>query len=247
MSELIKEDNNVKTQLITSNPAKLLSVALSRGADLNTLERFMDMQERHEKSQALKAFNIDMCAFQSEIPTIEKKGHVQYSGTNFDYCKIEDIAHAIKPLLKKHGFSYRFHQSQDNGLITVTCIATHKHGHSETATITSMPDQSGKKDQLKAIASAIKYLKRYTLTSVFGIIVGGEDDDGGQIYDEQTEPAAQAFTECSDDDFNKRLETWTPLIESGEQTAQTIKDYLNSKNFALTPAQYQRLQKIKAK
>ena len=125
-----------------------------------------------------------MSLFQSGLPSIGKGGTVDYTTskgrTNYEYAKIEDIAKAIRPALKASKLSYRFKQAQDQKGITVACIVTHAGGHFESNHLTAPPDTSGSKDTLKAIASTISYLRRYTLTGGLGIIVGGEDDDEGE-------------------------------------------------------------------
>ena len=62
-------------------------------------------------------------------------------------------------------------------MVTVTCIVSHKLGHQETNSMSAMPDQSGGKDQLKAMASTNSYLRRYTFTGGLGIVFAGEDDE----------------------------------------------------------------------
>ena len=181
-SELVTQEQSLLPVIAQPN-MRLIEIAVEKGADITQLEKLMDLQERYEANQAKKDFNEAMSKFQSLLPTIEKSGIVDYTTnkgrTYYDYAKLEDIAKAIRPALKETGLSYRFSQSQNQGWITVTCIVTHAGGHSETSELTSQPDISGGKDPLKAIASAISYLRRYTLTGSLSIVVGGEDDDGG--------------------------------------------------------------------
>ena len=162
---------------------KMMESSISKGGDMAQIEKLMDLHERHEANIARKEFNVAMSLFQSSLPSIGKSGVVDYTTskgrTNYDYAKIEDIAKAIRPALKASKLSYRFKQTQDQKGITVACIVTHAGGHFESNHLTAPPDTSGGKDSLKAIASTISYLKRYTLTGGLGVIVGGEDDDDG--------------------------------------------------------------------
>ena len=162
---------------------RLIEMAISKGGDITQIEKLMELHERYEANIARKDFNLAMSEFQSNLPSIGKSGVVDYTTpkgrTNYEYAKIEDIAKAIRPALKLSKLSYRFKQTQDQKGICVACVVTHANGHSETNHLTAPPDNSGGKDALKAIASTISYLKRYTLTGGLGIIVGGEDDDDG--------------------------------------------------------------------
>ena len=184
-SELEVCVDNVKPyQAVAVQPhMRLIEMAISNGGDITQIEKLMDLHERYEANIARKDFNLAMSVFQSELPSIGKSGVVDYTSakgrTNYDYAKIEDIAKAIRPALKLAKLSYRFKQTQDQKGICVACVVTHANGHSETNHLTAPPDTSGGKDALKAIASTISYLKRYTLTGGLGIIVGGEDDDDG--------------------------------------------------------------------
>jgi len=161
----------------------IIQSAVEKGAEIAQIEKLMDLKERFDDRLALKEFNAAMSDFQSELPVIEKGGLVDYTSTKgrtrYQYAKLEDIAQAIKPVLKNNGISYRFAQTQESGVITVKCIITHSGGHTEVNSLSSPPDTSGGKDMLKSIASTISYLRRYTLTGGLGIVVGGEDDDAG--------------------------------------------------------------------
>ena len=214
----------------------LIQMAVEKGADITQLEKLMDLQERYEANQAKKDFNLSMSRFQSLLPIIEKNGVVDYTTakgrTYYEYAKLEDIAHAIKPALKESQLSYRFTQKQSDGLIKVICIVTHSSGHFETSELTSQADFSGGKDHLKAIASALRYLRRYTLTDSLGIVVGGEDDDGDNASNETTteiEPKEKVISGYSQDDFDKNYPKWMKLIDTNKKTADQIIAMISTK------------------
>tara|TARA_R110000782_G_scaffold80849_3_gene160010 strand:+ start:992 stop:1744 length:753 start_codon:yes stop_codon:yes gene_type:complete len=220
---VVNDDQASQMPVMVSPHMRLIEMAVSGGADITQLEKLMDLQERYEANQAKKDFNAAMSTFQSMLPVIGKTGNVFYEGkngkpnTDYDYAKLEDIAKAIKPALKETGLSYRFTQTQNNGWITVNCIVTHASGHSEISELTSQPDVSGGKDSLKAIASAISYLRRYTLTGSLGIVVGGEDDDGGSHQE------AVEVSDCyPNEDFNKQFPNWEKAILKGRKTPDQI-------------------------
>lgn len=160
----------------TSTPTDLLAIAVQQNADIDKLEKLMGLKERFDAAEAKKAFAEALAGFQSELEPITKnrKGH------NSMYADIDDIAQAIRPILAKYGLSYQFKQSQEGSAIRVDCVVTHQNGHSETTTLISDADSSGGKNGIQSIASAVTYLRRYTLTGALGITTGNDDNDGGK-------------------------------------------------------------------
>jgi hypothetical protein len=79
----------------------------------------------------------------------------------------------------QHGLSHRWDVTQIDGLITVACIVTHELGHSERTVLQSRPDDSGKKNQIQQVASAVTYLQRYTLMSALGLAASDMQEDDG--------------------------------------------------------------------
>ena len=45
----------------------------------------------------------------------------------------------------------------------MTCVVSHRLGHSEENTLTAGRDESGNKNNIQAVGSTITYLQRYTL------------------------------------------------------------------------------------
>lgn len=250
--ELVAEHNQeVNLPMVAAPHMRLIELAVEKG-DITLLEKIMDLEERYEANQAKKDFNAAMSIFQSELPVIEKAGVVHYESTkgitHYAYAKLEDIAHAIKPALKLAGLSYRFTQSQDQGYITVVCIVTHSSGHFETSQLTSQADFSGGKDALKAIASAISYLRRYTLTGSLGIVAGGEDDDAGSAggFAEGAETANdQQF--YADDSFDGVFPKWEKLIQDGKKTPDEIIVNGNKRGLMFSPEQLNKINNVSKK
>jgi hypothetical protein len=169
------------------NPMTVVDRAIDRGLTGQDLKEIMDLQERWEAGQALKAFDIAMANAQAEIPTIIKNRLVNFDGkngsrsTNYKHEDLAEIVETIRPILHKHGLGHRFRTTQniETGLITVTCVIT-GHGHREETSLSSKPDSnsSGMND-LQRIASATTYLQRYTLKPALGLAVAHDDDGRG--------------------------------------------------------------------
>ena len=195
MSQLIKAEEQQSREVSVSQPMRLLEMAISANADVEKLEKLMALQERWNEQQAKKAFFESLSSMQSEMPVIRKLKQAAFNTKSggqmsYSYASLEDIVEQIKPLLQKFGFSFRFEQQFTNGLIVISCIATHKDGHSEVCSMPGTPDMSGNKNALQQAASAVTYLRRYTLTGVFGISTADTDIDGRMSYNDSMNAAA---------------------------------------------------------
>lgn len=184
------QDKYLPTQ--NTSPASMMQVALSSGADLDKLEKMLLLQERWEANEARKAYHSAMAAFKANPPEIEKDRHVKFQTskgiTEYDHASLANVTKKISSALSLHGLSAAWKTAQSEKQITVTCTITHKLGHSESTSLSSLPDDSGGKNQIQAIGSAVSYLSRYTLLCLTGLATRDMDDDGaatGTITPEQ--------------------------------------------------------------
>ncbi len=159
-------------------PAHLLQLAVEQGADLDRLERLMALQERWEAGEARKAFTLAMTEFKAEPLEIFKRKAVSFNDVHYKHAELSDVADVIVPAMARHGLSHRWDVKQENARVTVTCTVTHRAGHAESVTMDAAPDDSGKKNKIQQIASAVTYLQRYTLLAIAGLATKSEDDDG---------------------------------------------------------------------
>lgn len=171
-------------------PMEILRDAVDGGADVATLEKLLDLQERWESREARKAFDEAMAAAKANIPTIRKNRQVGFESrrtgdtTSYKHEDLAEIASVVTPILSEHGLSYRFRTtSPPDGHITVTCIISHRLGYSEENSLSAPPDTSGKKNSIQAIGSTVTYLQRYTLKGALGLAAAA-DDDGASAEEE---------------------------------------------------------------
>ena len=176
----------------------LVNTAVEKGYDINIIQSLMDYQDRWDKKQAKKAFDAAMAEAVNEIPTIakNKKAIVDKDGNaRYRYDDLSEIAETVKPILKKHGLSYRFRTQQNGLIVSVTCIVSHVDGHSEENTLSASNDTSGSKNAIQAVGSAVTYLERYSLKAALGL-AAAEDDDA-QAAGEPTVITQQQFLELN--------------------------------------------------
>ncbi len=163
------------SRAVAMTPVDMLSLAVERGASIETLEKLMGLRERYEASQARKAFDEAVADAKAGIQPVLKnrEGH---NGKR--YADFAAIAKAVDPVISQFGLSYRFRTMQTDR-ISVTCILSHKDGHSEETTLSGPADATGNKNAIQAIGSTLTYLQRYTLVQALGL-AASEDDDGGK-------------------------------------------------------------------
>lgn len=142
--------------------------------DIVKFERLMEMRERVETRFSHAAFSAAVASAKAEIEPITRnaKGHQDKK-----YADFSAIARAVDPVLARHGLSYRFRSNQtDKQTIAVTCVLSHKDGHSEENTLMGGPDTSGSKNAIQALGSALTYLQRYSLVQALGLATSNDDD-----------------------------------------------------------------------
>lgn len=179
------------TQLTTQNTIPAVSaetqaimqmierVVLNPEADMDKLDKMLDMQERILNRNAKQAFTADLAAMQAELPLVGKAGQGHNQAR---YAKLEDINEAIRPTLQQYGFAVTFRTKQSDKAVTVTAILSHKLGHSEETDLILPLDTSGSKNAVQAVGSTVSYGKRYALCALLNISTG-DDADGNQPVD----------------------------------------------------------------
>ena len=172
---------NDKKEIVVTNqnqaitPMDMLQTAISKGADLAQLEKFMDLADRWQKDESRKAYISAMNQFRANCPTISrtKKAH------NSNYAGLAETLDEIKDLLSECGLSHSWKTDQNDGVIKVTCCVTHVQGHQECTSLSEGADTSGSKNKIQGMGSTVSYLQRYTLFAILGLASKEMDNDGG--------------------------------------------------------------------
>lgn len=229
------------TRQVATNAFELVAHAAARGASMDELRTFIELQERLEASQARKAYVAAMAEFKRNPPQIMKDKAVGYhnkdgSFTGYKHSTLGAVCGAVVEALGAHGFSHRWDSEQpDSGLIAVTCAITHAMGHSEVTRMIAPPDNSGKKNAIQQVASTITYLQRYTLLAACGLATHDQpDDDGRGGADDQHQGDAHTSgganqpnkpegpPPCSDQQFEAEAPKWRKTVEDGKKTSEQL-------------------------
>lgn len=198
MTKAVATTENTASALIT--PAAMIQQAIQQGSGVEVMERLLALQERHDAFQARKAFDDAMADMRSDMPTIIKGQSADFGKGKTAY-KFEDLSavtEALSPIMAKVGLSFRWRtQSQQNG-VSVTCIISHREGHSEETTLFAGLDTSGSKNAIQALGSAVTYLQRYTLKAAVGV-AAAKDDDAQEVGRRDDPPQRQQQARQPDD------------------------------------------------
>lgn len=167
------------------SPLSLLNAALDRGADEQTLAQLIGLHERTRQHETRRAFEAALAAAKAELPVIAKTQIASIGRTSYRHEDLAEIARTIGPALARHGLSYRFRSNSEGDLVTITCVISHRDGHSEETSLSAGADHSGEKNAIQAIGSTLTYLQRMTLKAALGL-AAAEDDDGKAAGSAQT-------------------------------------------------------------
>lgn len=166
-----------------ASPDNLLVMAMQQGSSIETLERLLTLKERHDANVARQAYTEAMARAKLTPPTIKKDKHVAFATqkgvTQYDHATLGNIVNKVVVWLGENGFSHAWDIKQlQGGRIAVTCTLTHSLGHREQVTLEASRDDSGTKNDIQAVSSAVTYLERYTLLAITGLATEDQDDDG---------------------------------------------------------------------
>jgi uncharacterized membrane protein len=94
------------------------------------------------------------------------------------------VVEAIKPLLDKYGLSYRFEAEYQDKIIIVKCFISHIEGWQEITTFRAIVQYSEYMLPIQALATALTYAKRYSLSLALGLATE-EDTDANDLEEEK--------------------------------------------------------------
>lgn len=177
---------------------QLIAGALRDKVPAENLERLLAMRKQLRDEAARGAFVDAMAAFQMECPIIKKNktADIKKNGAtvySYKYAELDFIVMQVKPLIRKHGFSYRIQteyqvsEAWAGGLQKSTCIVTHILGHTEISEFSAPIDKGALTNDMQKAAAAASFGKRQCFANAFGILTSDKDIDGAGTEDEKTE------------------------------------------------------------
>jgi len=166
-------------------------LAANPDVDVAKLEKIIDLQERILQHNARAAFNEAYAEMQRELPVIVERGRTNTG----KYAPLEDIVEIVRPIITRFGFALS-HKTEwpDKETVRVVGILTHKQGAERTSEFLSSADESGNKNDIQGLGSAISYGRRYTTNDLLNIVTRGQDDNG-RAAGKPPKPEPDGFTD----------------------------------------------------
>ncbi len=218
-------------EVVPLNPMSMLSAAVAKGMSAETIKGFMDLQERWEKAEAVRAYNVAFSEFKGEaIAVIRNKTVTDGPLKGKSYAELFAVVDAVTPALSRHGLSHSWKVTKDEkDWLEVTCFLKHVAGHSESVSFGGPPDVGGAKNAIQARASTKSYLERYTLLAILGLASKDADKDGTAPR-ESAEPDPEGrkkLEACAS--LAGLQEAWKALTAAQRKTLGGVKDTCKAK------------------
>lgn len=158
--------------------------------------------------------------FQQEVPVI----HKDTQGYGYTYADLPKVFEIINPLLKKHGLGFsQLMQGQ-----SIQTIVFHLESGETLESLTDIPQNVSLKgmNEFQVLGSAITYLRRYSISSILGLVTDKDTDAGGEQKAKSTPSSTTPATELPwlnvVDKEKNYTPDWLKIIEF--KKAGTLKD-----------------------
>ena len=209
------------------------------------------------KSESISEIAKALCAAQGEITNATKSSENPFFRSK--YADLSEVLNCIKPVIVKHGLSFTQMPGYIDGIVSVETMVLHTSGE----WISSKCESPAPKLDPQGIGSAITYLRRYSLSAVFGLTQADDDGNSQQRQpqqqprqnqqqpppqQQQPQPVSNPGPPLSEIDglkpvypaeqFKNNLGNWQQLVASGKKKPAAIVTNIQTK-FTLTEQQKQ--------
>ena len=208
------------TALATREPSmmELLSMAVEKGAGIETIERLAKLKRELAEDEAKLEFNQAMHRAQEQMRRIGV--NAMNPQTHSKYATYEKLDSALRPIYVKEGFSLSFDSEPTDrpDVVRVVCYVS-RGVYTRTYRIDMPADGKGAKgndvmSRTHATGAAMSYGARYLLKAIFNVAVGETDDDGNLASGPVLAPDV--------------LEEWLDVIKSASDEDELKQQYFNA-------------------
>jgi hypothetical protein len=238
------------TLTTAATPASMLQTAIEKGVDMSQIEKLMELYERWEANQARKKYYEALTTFQGLVPTIAKKRTAKTPNYSYKFADLGTITETIKKPLKATGLAFRWEIKED-AQIEVTCIISHKDGHTERTTMKGPKDNSGGKNLIQQSGSTLTYLQRYSLIGALGLATADDDNDAaggakgaGPAPETKGKKGKQQAADQTDQEY---LQIWQESVNDCKNQNQLTNLYLQNRKTVDSDGRIQKIFKAHEK
>jgi len=176
------------TTVATIQPKAIAQQAVHPGAmiqalmaapdvDVDKLEKMFELQTKFEENQARKEYHAAMAMFGALVPVLKYDSWVTFKSkdgkvdTDYGFASLAGSMKKLQEAMDQCSLkaSWKTETKGDSGYTQVTCYMTHGMGHSESTSLSALPDPSGGKNSIQAVKSTVSYLKRITFEAIAGL------------------------------------------------------------------------------
>jgi len=170
------------------------------------------------KSETISALAKALSKAQSEMPTIAFNAKNPFLKNR--YADLSAITAIIKPILAKHGLSYVQPTIAMMGSVGIETILMHESGEWIGSEVYLPIEEEKGRSTAQSAGSIITYLRRYSLSSMLGLVTD-EDADGGEPLESKQETKITEKTEVSAPERPFAVDTLKALFKA--KTAKYLK------------------------
>ena len=174
------------------------------------------------KSESITELSKAMAGFQKEVKQPFKDKSNPFFKSK--YVPLESVVEAINDIAPKHGLSFtQWALNNENGTVGIATLLMHTSGEFIEYDPVFIPAE---KQTPQGYGALITYLKRYTLSAIFGI-TSDEDDDGNNssknelASDKQLDMISTLMRNVSDDK-QEQLKYFNGLISKKGLTNKMV-------------------------
>ena len=211
-----------------NSPADIIRMAVAGKADLSQMEKFMELQERHENRLAKQAYSKAFAEAQALIQAVTKKKFNPQ--THSKYAGLDSVIDSSKPIYTEAGFAVIFYEGVTPIAehIRICADVLHKAGHKESYFYDVPMDGYGIKGnanmtKIHAKASSTSYGRRYLMCMIWNIPT--HDDDGNTA----SKPVVAPSTAREPEIVDAPLKPENECHGCGEIVSDTVKAYSTKK------------------
>lgn len=159
------------------------------------------MNQDTNKSETITEIAKALGEFQSKCPTLNKGS----KGYGYNYADLPSIVQSITPILKECNLSFTQLSGGNADNVTVTTILVHtKSGEFfQTCIASNVKANKGNMSEIQAVGSIITYLRRYSLSSILGIVT--DEDVDGHVQKPSINTLLQEVSLCTTKDQLKSV------------------------------------------
>jgi hypothetical protein len=170
-------------------------------------------------SEQINEIAAALAKAQGQFEVVTKGNMADIGSYTYHYADLADVVKMGAPILSLNGIAVCQATSVEVGAVALTTLIMHTSGQWIENTITAGVDEGGGKSWIKALGSAITYLRRYEYGSMLGIVTE-KDDDATAADAASKAPVAKPKSEQTQQEIYARINQRINSLEKNGKLAK---------------------------